>query len=382
MRIRANRQRANLVGRFLIFMLAIGAFAALGVVILIRLGTAARDLGPAAEDLNPLESFLLSTYLSAHAADLNAPAGDDVTPIILSVQPGASAAGVSAQLAALGLVRDARVLNFYLRYTGLDNHIEAGDFALNQTMTIRQITSALTNARDRQMAGRLAEGWRLEQMVEALSANPILNVARDEFLALAGPEAPHTGYTFSGDLPPGASLEGFLFPDTYLFRPGATADDVIKAMLDNFEAHLPADYRSQVAGRNLTLYQAITLASLIEREAVVDDERSLIASVIYNRLAISQALEIDATVQYAVAAPGDWWPSIAGLDFRAIVSPYNTYYVTGLPAGPIANPGLKSILAAASPAASDYLYYRARCDGSGRHNFAATYEEHLANACP
>ena len=144
---------------------------------------------------------------------------------------------------------------------------------------------------------------------------------------------------------------------------------------------MPPDYRTQVAARGLTLHQAITLASLIEREAVVGDERPLIASVIYNRLAVGQLLEIDAAVQYALGQPGNWWPRLAGLDLRGIQSPYNTYAVPGLPPGPIANPGLESILAAANPATTDFYYYRALCDGSGRHAFAVTYEEHLANAC-
>ena len=97
---------------------------------------------------------------------------------------------------------------------------------------------------------------------------------------------------------------------------------------------------------------------------------------------IGQPLEIDATVQYAIGTADNWWPPVANLDFHTIASPYNTYYAAGLPAGPIANPGLNSLLAAANPAQTTYLYYRARCDGSGRHLFAATYEEHLANACP
>lgn len=382
MRIRENRRRADHVGRFFIFMFAIGAFVAVSLVVLIRLGTAARAIGPAAEDLNPLEEFLLSTYLSAHAADLAAPAGTDAIPIMFTVQPGVSAAEVSTQLAALGLVRDARLLNFYLRYAGLDNHIEAGEFALNQTQTVPDIAAALTNVRERQVAARFFEGWRLEQIAAALSSYPSLNTSSQEFVTLAGPNVPHTGYTFSGDIPQGASLEGFLFPDTYLFRPGATTTDVIRTLLTNFESKLPASYRAQVAAHGLNLYQAITLASLIEREAIVDDERPLIASVIYNRLVIGQPLEIDATVQYAIATPDNWWPGVNGLDFRTIASDYNTYYITGLPRGPIANPGLASILAAASPADTNYLYYRARCDGSGRHNFAVTYEEHLANACP
>ena len=372
----------DLAARFVILTLLCGALTAASLFVYLKV-TTARDLGPPAADLNPVEVFVLSTYLSARAADLTAPVGTDPTPMAFSVQPDESAAAIANRLAAQGLVREARLIHYYLRYTGLDQHIAAGDFVLRRTMTIAEIASALTNASDHEIGVRLFEGWRREQIAQALSANAALNVSPEDFTALTGPNGAHlNNYSFLGDLPAGASLEGFLFPDTYLFRPGATASDVVNRMLANFEARLPADYRASIAAHGLTLYQAITIASLVEREAVMDDERPLIASVILNRLVIGQPLEIDATVQYALGAPDHWWPPVSGLDFRSITSPYNTYAIAGLPAGPIANPGLSSILAAAHPADTQYLYYRARCDGSKRHAFAATYAEHLANACP
>jgi UPF0755 protein len=381
--IRQRRRRVNLAARFLILIGLAGTCLAMGIVALLKWRTAAANLGPPAADLNPLEQVLLSIYLSARAAELTAPTGADPTPISFSVQPGASAAVIAEQLAGLQLVREARLLNYYLRYTGLDNHLKAGEFILRQTMTLPEIASALTNARDRETSVRIGEGWRLEQIAQTLSADPALDVAYEGFLALAGPNGPRPGnYSFLRDLPPGASLEGFLFPDTYIFRPAASASDVIQKMLVNFESRLPDDYQSAIAARGLTLYQAITIASLIEREAAVEDERPLIASVIFNRLIIGQPLEIDATVQYVLGTPDNWWPSVSDLDFRSIASPYNTYYAPGLPAGPIANPGLSSILAVAIAPDTKYLYYRAQCDGSGRHAFAETYEEHLANGCP
>jgi UPF0755 protein len=383
MRIREKRRRVDLAARFIALTLFAGGLCAGSLAVYLRLTTAARDLGPAARDLNPVERFLLTTYLAARAADLAAPAGSDPTPMAFSVQPGEAAAAIAERLAAQNLVRDARLIHYYLRYTGLDNHIEAGDFVLRQTMTVTEIASALTNARDREVVVRLFEGWRLEQMAHAVSQNPSLSVSEADFIALAGPNGARPGtLSLLGDIPPGASLEGFLFPDTYLFQPGTTALDVIQQMLTTFDEKLPPDYGASVAARGLTLYQAVTIASLIEREAAVDDERPVIASVILNRLVIGQPLEIDATVQYALGAPENWWPPVAGLDFRSIQSPYNTYYVSGLPAGPIANPGLASLLAVAHPADTRYLYYRAMCDGSGRHAFATTYEEHLGNACP
>jgi len=114
----------------------------------------------------------------------------------------------------------------------------------------------------------------------------------------------------------------------------------------------------------------------------VDDERPIIASVMYNRLAAGQRLEIDASVQFALGRTGAWWPPLGALDLHTVNSAYNTYNNDGLPPGPIANPGLNSIKAVASPAQTNYLYYRALCDGSGRHAFAVTYQQQVANACP
>jgi UPF0755 protein len=375
MRIRQNRKRVDRLALLLLMLCPLSAVAAFMVFSSAGAGAAA--------DLNPLERAGLSAYLALRAADLTRPAGTDASPVTFTVQPGETAAAVATELATAGLVSDSRLFNYYLRYKGLDQRIEAGDFVLRQTMSPAEVAQALTDASARQVSIRLFEGWRIEQMAAALSANQALSVTFEEFMSIAGSSGPPPdGYAFLTTLPPGASLEGFLFPDTYLVSPGASAAAVIGKMLANFQAQLPPDYEASLAAHNLNLYQGVTIASLIEREAVVNEERPLIASVIINRLVIGQPLEIDATVQYAIGQAGNWWPPVAGLDFRTIASPYNTYHVVGLPAGPIANPRLSSLLAAANPAQTSYLYYRARCDGSGRHLFAATYEEHLANACP
>jgi peptidoglycan lytic transglycosylase G len=381
-RFRQRRRRADLAALFLIFICLVGTVAAVSVVVLARSRTALDKLGPSDASLNPIEQFILTVYLSTNVAHLTTPAGEDATPITFSVPTGATAAQVTENLVSANLIKNALLLNLYLRYRGRDDAIEAGDFILRQTMTPLEIASALADATARDISVLIIEGWRLEQVGESLSANPNLDAPYSDVIALAGPNAPHPfNYAFLQEIPPSASLEGFLFPDTYIVHPGANAQDLISRMLANFEQHLPDNYRASIARRGLTLYQAITIASLIEREAVQDDERPIIASVILNRLVIGQPLQIDATVQYIVATSANWWPPVSDLDFRAIDSPYNTYVVTGLPSGPIANPRAASIVAVASPADTNYLYYRALCDGSGRHAFAATYEEHLANEC-
>jgi UPF0755 protein len=383
MGIRAKRRKANLAAQFFLLMLCVAAAATAGLLAYSSFfNRGLEGVGAASPDLNPAERAMLTAYLAARSRDLTRPAGSDPTPVDFTVAPGETAGAVAARLAEAGLVRDAQLLTYYLRYLGLDGQVEAGDFILRQTMTLPEVARALTDALAREVVLRITEGWRMEQIAEALRLHAALADRSDEFLLLAGPNSPRANrYDFLDDLGPGASLEGYLFPDTYLLRPDASASDILDKLLANFQARLPAGYREQVAARGLTLHQAITLASLIEREAVVPDERPLIASVIYNRLAAGQLLEIDAAAQYALGREGDWWPKLGGLDLRTIVSPYNTYAVAGLPPGPIANPGLASILAAANPGDTQYLYYRAKCDGSGRHAFAVTYEEHLANAC-
>ena len=139
--------------------------------------------------------------------------------------------------------------------------------------------------------------------------------------------------------------------------------------------------RTDAAAQGLTLYQVVTLASIVEREAVHDDERPVIASVFLNRLNLGMKLDADPTTQYAIATPDNWWPPL-NFDPRTVDDPYNTYVYSGLPPGPIASPGLNSIRAVIYPAASGYFYFRAKCDGSQYHNFSVTYEEHLGYGCP
>jgi UPF0755 protein len=135
----------------------------------------------------------------------------------------------------------------------------------------------------------------------------------------------------------------------------------------------------------LSLFEGVTLASIVQREAVVEEEQSLIASVFLNRLRTGIKLDSDPTVQYALGlqeGQNTWWPNPLNEEDLMVDSLYNTYLYPGLPPGPIANPGLSAIQAVAFPDESPYFYFRARCDGSGRHAFAVTYEEHLQNACP
>jgi UPF0755 protein len=180
------------------------------------------------------------------------------------------------------------------------------------------------------------------------------------------------------------NLEGFLFPDTYHLNGESQPIELVATMLETFDRRVTPELRHGFRAQGLTLHQSVTLASIVEREAVVTDERPLIASVFLNRLAQGIKLDADPTVQYALGRQpdGSWWKTGLTLDDLLVDSPYNTYVGPGLPPAPIANPGLESLRAVAFPASSPFLFFRAACDGSGRHTFAETFDQHQQNACP
>jgi UPF0755 protein len=268
-----------------------------------------------------------------------------------------------------------------MRYRGLDIGVEAGLYQLQGNMSIRQIAQALQSASPEQAMFTVPEGWRAGQIVQALDQRAGSQIALQFLEAVASrPD----GYSFSAQLPESGGLEGFLFPDSYLIQDDTSGVELAMSMLDNFEDRASSEIRAGFEAQGLSLYQAVTLASIVEREAVVPEERPRIASVFLNRLALGMKLEADPTVQYALGQQpdGSWWKSsLTGSDLE-LDSPYNTYQVPGLPPSPIANPGLASLEAVAFPEETTFLYFRATCDGSGRHRFAVTFEEHVANACP
>lgn len=331
--------------------------------------------GGGAPNLNPIEALYLETYLGLRAAELEQPAAPGAQPVVFEVAPGSSAGLIAEDLLHYGLIRDPTLFRNYARYAGLDSALEAGKFRLSASMTIPEIAQTLTEALSPDITVQIVEGRRLEEIAATIDATPGLNFTGADFIALAGPGAIRPPqFDFLAGLPESASLEGFLFPDTYRLSPDATAADLRDRMLTNFDATV-----TYAGEGDLTLYEIVTLASIVEREAVVAGERPMIAGVYLNRLAHDMTLDADPTVQYSLGYPGDWWPSLTRADYVETISPYNTYLNPGLPPGPIANPGLASIQAVIDPVESDYLYFRA-CDASGEHRFSRTFEEHVA-AC-
>lgn len=379
------KRRTRSCGRMALVLLALvicsGGASAAGLAL--WLPTAAEDLGPASPAIPPFHRALISSYLLLRTGDLDGPAGDPGSSFDLEIDTGASARAVADQLVGAGIIRDRGLFLQFMQYRGLDRTIEVGSYQVSGDMTIPQIAAILQSAEPVATRVTIPEGWRIGQIADLVHDSE-LAISREDFLAAA--RSRPGGYSFSSLLPPsgGAGLEGFLFPDTYLVDPEGDAAELVLSMLDVFELRVTLSMRAGFERQGLNLYQAVTLASIVEREAQVPGERQLIASVFLNRSRAGIKLEADPTIQYAIGltADGSWWKSPLTLADLQLDSPYNTYQVLGLPPSPIANPGLASLKAVAQPADSDFLYFQAACDGSGRHEFARTFEEHLQNNCP
>lgn len=330
----------------------------------------------------------LSVYLEANADRLNQPVAGEARPVEFTVEPGTPARQIAEDLKQAGVIDDALLFEAFVRVNGLAGKLEAGDFVLSPDMTIPEITEALQNALAPGTRVTVRPGWRLEQTADMLDKAGTLSGQAYRRAAeqadLSGiPDDVRSSYTFLQFHPAGQSLEGYLYADTYeLPGEGATAADLLRAQLDAFEANVMPIYWDAVAGgAAIDLHDVLTIASIVEREAVLDEERPTIAAVYLNRLRQGMRLEADPTVQYAMGFQpdsGQWWKTPVQLEeYSQVVSPYNTYLNAGLPPGPIASPRLASIAAVLSPADHDYLYFVAEPGNTGRHVFSRTFEEHL-----
>jgi UPF0755 protein len=273
-------------------------------------------------------------------------------------------------------------LRDYLTYSGLDTTIQAGEYTLSPRFSPLEIAHTLQDATPSEITFRILPGWRLEEIAAALPTSG-LSFSPEAFLEIASD--PPVSLPLAQERPSGSSLEGFMYPDSYRLPRAITVETFLQTVLEDFQAKISPDIMQGWQNQGLSLFQAVTLASIVQREAILEEEMPMIASVFANRLVAGMRLDTDPTVQYALGyddTKGTWWKNPLSLDDLQVNSPYNTYLNPGLPPGPIANPSLNALRAVAFPAETPYFYFRAACDGSGRHNFAETFEQHQANACP
>lgn len=380
-------------GTFNLFAILIGTLAVLVLFATMLTGSNRRDdaqfrldAGLTQTSLSQAEAQALYAVLQARADEINTPLSDDPSYVAFTIEAGDHAATVAEKLQTLALINDATLFTQLLRYSGVDTRLQVGTFQLRRNMSMRQIGAALVAGRSAQGVATVPPGWRLEQLAAYLAEAGIMD--GNLFLQQAR-QGTVVSHPLLVDRPPDHSYEGYLFPGDYPLPDQATPADLIGRMLNNMAQQLPPDTAELAQQQGLTLYQVLTLASIVEREAALAEERPLIASVYLNRLQPGSGapkLQADPTVQYALGYQphtNQWWKTPLNLEeYTAVDSPYNTYLYPGLPPGPIASPGIDSILAVLQPAATDYLFFVCRwpdCD-TGEHVFAATYEEHLQNA--
>lgn len=348
---------------------------------------AARRYGPPSPALGALDRFQFSARLLWYGGLLTQPLDPAGQEQPFSVSPGESVPSVAIRLEEVGLIRSAAAFRAYLVYTGLDTSLQAGEYVLSPAQSIIDIAHELQDATPDQVTFVILPGWRMEEIAASLPTSG-LSIAPDDFLAAASAAPLDLGASTplgARFLPAGRSMEGFLYPDAYILPRDTGVDALLSGFLRNFDLHLTPDLREGFERHNLDVYQAVTLASLVQREAVHLEEAAQIASVFLNRLAVGMKLDSDPTVQYALGynpIQATWWTNPLSAQDLQFDSPYNTYLYSGLPPGPICNPSLEALRAVAFPAETPYYYFRARCDGSGLHDFAVTFEEHLRNGCP
>ncbi|HRO66977.1 MAG TPA: endolytic transglycosylase MltG [Pseudobdellovibrionaceae bacterium] len=314
-----------------------------------------------------LAAFIVGTGVFLAWGFLSSPGSSATSKeVIYEATPGKSFLAIANDLQTAGVVKNARMFSIYARFTGERSKIKAGGYLFRTSMTPYEVLQVLTSGRSIGRPFTISEGLNMFEIAQAYErggfgrAKDFLSITRDPAIAkaLLGPEA--------------TSLEGYLFPETYQITKFTTTRELIASMVRRFlNVYKEVDNMGPHA---MSRHQIVTFASLIEKETGAPEERPLIASVFFNRLKKNMRLQTDPTIIYGIALETGRIPN--NIRRADILRPtlYNTYTISGLPPGPIANAGREALMAAIKPARSDYLFFVSRNDGT--HVFSKTYEEH------
>ncbi len=313
--------------------------------------------------------FLLSSYR------IGGSPGSSSATVQVNVPLGESSTALADKLQAKGLVWNSFFFYVYLRFGGYT--IYSGPHVLRQGMTMQEVAQNISTPLKAvpAVAVRIQDGWRAEQVAAALAAAHVASYADVMKEVRQG----DFSFDFLRDRPPGASLEGYLYPDTYQFVVHGGARRAVETILRNFDAKVPAHLRTE--GKTLygSFYKAVTMASIIQRESGTSADSALIAGVLVNRLQKVNPqyirLQVDASIQHIVGTKADWWPQISQADIDSTATnPYNTYYHTGLPPAPIAEPNVLAVTGAVEPAHREYFSYYHKNGSHGKSVFCTVQD--------
>lgn len=362
-----NRWGKRILG-LSIMVLFLAALCLLGLIAASIPSRAAESFGPPDPSLSTQKLYQQSLTLILSGNELFAPRNLVETSVKLVVDPGDSLDTILDRLVSLDLVQHRSTFRAFLIYSGIDTRIQAGEYRFQGSPSELEIAQALESPSPSQTTVSVLAGWRAEEIGSTL---PGIGLELDPAVFLQVVES--------------EDREGYLFPGSYAVERDISAETLVDLMYQNFLSQITPEMETRIQEQGLSIRQAVILASIVERETVVEEEMPQIAAVFLNRLKANMNLAADPTIQYALGynqQQGTWWTNPLSLEDLKLPSSYNTYENPGLPPGPICNPGLAALQAVAWPAETDYLYFRALCDGTGRHAFTVTFEEHLQNACP
>ena len=294
-------------------------------------------------------------------------AQDDGTQVLV-IEKGQTGTEIADMLYERGLIRSTQGFKLWLYLSGTNDKLQTGHYQIPNKVTVRELISLLQEGHVESIRVTIPEGYSVGDIAIVLEKNQIMK-AKD-FLAEAKTYVPYP--YMKGTKPATYPVEGFLFPSTYEIPVGATPRDVIQMMADEMNRYLTPAVKKQIQAQHMSIHDFVTLASIVERESLFDADRPTIAGVFKKRLAHGIPLQSDATISYVLG----YAKEDVTIGDTQLQSPYNTYVSKGLPPGPIANPGKKSLDAVLYSENTDYLYFVA--DKEGHNHFSKTYEEHLA----
>jgi len=296
-----------------------------------------------------------------------------IVNVDVTIPKGSSTEVIGKILKENGLISNVMYFRAIAMIKGLDSTFQYGDYTFNTGMSDEEMMKMLATEGEKRevVTFTIPEGFTLEQIAARLAEKGLCT--KSDFMNAV--ENGNYGYRFLDSIPErNQKLQGYLFPATYEVYADATAEDIVSTMLEKFDQVFKDEYYTRMEDLGMSLDEIVTIASIIEREVVVPEERAKVASVIYNRLEVNMNLQMCSTVMYVLDVPR----SRLLLKDLEIDSPYNTYKYQGLPVGPIANPGEASIIAALYPEDTPYLYFVLTDPETGAHEFNTTYDEHVA----
>lgn len=303
---------------------------------------------------------------------------DSIEPVNFKIEPGQGVKVIGQKLADQGLIKSKFAFETYIWLRKYDKKIKAGEYKLNPSMSIWEIVNQLIispSIQEKEI--KIIEGWNANQIAQYLEEQGLFK--KEAFLSEISDVGKYAKlYSFIADdknsiLNGGKNLEGYLFPDTYRVFADATAEDIVKKMLDNFNLKLNDELRDEIYKQGKSIYEVVILASIIEKEVAKDEDRSMVADIFYKRIKEGIALQSDATINY-ITGGKTTTPSSQDLEKESL---YNTYKYRGLTPGPICNPGLSAIKASIRPKANPYWYFLT--DKEGNAIYSRTFNEHKAN---